>query len=245
MADTTNSNTTTKTETTTSDAAKAATAPIKAAAAAAKADAKRAPARKARATKARRSAKRTVNKTVRSATRTNKASANAAASAATGQFDRMEKMTNDFTSMFAGFELPAVDRFQQLFAGTGERGQDLVRRSQKTAEELAELAKANVEALTESSRIAAKGAKTLGKDLVESSREGFEQASGAMKTLAAATSPTEFMQIQTELVRSGFDRAVADSSKFAEAFVKLAGEAMQPLSNRATVNAERMGELAA
>jgi len=72
-----------------------------------------------------------------------------------------------------------------------------------------------------------------------------KQASGAMKTLAAATSPTEFMQIQTELVRSGFDRAVADSSKFAEAFVKLAGEAMQPLSNRATVNAERMGELAA
>ena len=233
------------TETVAADTAKAATAPIKAAAAAAKADAKRAPARKARATKARRSAKRTVNKTVRAADRTNKASAKAATSAAAGQFDRMENMTNDFSKMFAGFEIPAADRFQQLFAGTGERGQDLVRRSQKTAEELTELTKANVEALTESSRIAAKGAKALGKDIIESGREGFEQASGAMKTLAGATSPTEFMQIQSELVRSGFDRAVADSSKFAEAFVKLAGEAFQPLSNRATVNAERMGELAA
>ena len=241
MTDSNNS----KTETAATETAKAATAPIKAAGAAARADAKRAPARKARATKARRSAKRTVNKTVRSANRTNKASAKAATSAASSQFDKMETMTNDFTKMFASFEMPGADRFQQLFAGTGERGQDLVRRSQKTAEEVAELAKANVEALTESSRIAAKGAKALGKDIVESSREGFEQASGAMKTLASATSPTEFMQIQTELVRSGFDRAVADSSKFAEAFVKLAGEAIQPLSNRATVNAERMGELAA
>ena len=239
------SNSNTKTETTTTDAAKAATAPIKAAAAAAKADAKRAPARKARATKARRNVKRTVNKTVRAAKRTNTASAKAATSAAAGQFDRIETMTNDFTKMFAGFEIPAADRFQQLFAGAGERSQDVVRRSQKTAEQLAELAKANVEALTESTRIAAKGAKTLGKNMLESGRDGIEQASGAMKTLADAKSPTEFMQLQTELVRSNFDRAVAESSKFAEAFVKLAGEAIQPLSNRATINAERMGELAA
>lgn len=243
MADqTSNTNTT---ETAAAETAKTVTAPIKAAGNAAKADAKRAPARKARATKARRSAKRTVNKTVRAADRTRKASAKAATSAAAGQFDRMDNMTNDFTKMFAGFEIPAADRFQQLFAGAGDRGQDLVRKSQKTAEELAELAKANVEALAESSRIAAKGAKSLGQEMLESGREGFEQASGAMKTLADAKSPTEFMQLQTELVRTGFDRAVAESSKFAEAFVKLAGEAIQPLSNRATINAERVGEFAA
>ena len=237
--------TTTAIETAVTETAKAATAPIKAAAAAAKADAKRAPARKARATAAKRRVKRTVTKTVRAAKRTNQASAKAATSAAASQFDRIETMTNDFTKLFAGFEIPAADRFQQIFAGAGERGQDLVRKSQKTAEELAELAKANVEALTESTRIAAKGAKTLGKDMLESGREGIEQASGAMKTLADAKSPTEFMQLQSELVRSNFDRAVAESSKFAEAFVKLAGEAIQPLSNRATVNAERMSELAA
>ena len=243
MADQTNSND--KIETAAADTAKAVTAPIKAAATAAKADAERAPARKARDTKATRRVKRTVNKTVRATKRTTNASAKAATSAAAGQFDRIENMTNDFTKMFAGFEIPAADRFQQLFAGAGDRGQDMVRKSQKTAEELAELAKANVEALTESSRIAAKGAKALGKDILDSGREGFEQASGAMKTLADAKSPTEFIQLQSELVRSNFDRAVAESSKFAEAFVKLAGEAIQPISNRATLNAERMGEIAA
>lgn len=236
---------TTKTETAVAETAKAVTAPIKAAATAAKADAKRAPARKARATTAKRRINKTVKKTVRAANRTRKASADAATAAAAGQFTRMETMTNDFTKLFAGYELPGTDKFQSLFADASEKSQALVAKSQKTAEGLTEIAKANVEALTEASRIAATGAKSLSQDMLASSREGFEQATASVKTLADAKSPTEFIQIQSELARTSFDRAVSESSKFAEAFVKLAGEAIQPLSTRATLNAERMGEIAA
>ena len=81
--------------------------------------------------------------------------------------------------------------------------------------------------------------------LVASSRTGFEQASEAVKTLAEAKSPTEFFQLQSELVRSQFDRFVSESSKPTEQVVKLAGEAIQPISNRASVNAERVNELVA
>jgi phasin family protein len=66
-----------------------------------------------------------------------------------------------------------------------------------------------------------------------------------VKTLAEAKSPTEFFQLQSELARASFDRAVAETSKLTEQFVKLAGEAVQPLSNRASLNAERINELAA
>ena len=204
------------------------------------------PARKAKAASARRVARKAPARKVRVTKTVNKkATRTATAPSAATPFERIETMTYDFNKLFAGFELPGADRFQDLFAGAGARGQELVAKSQKTAEELAELAKANVEALTESGRIAATGAKALGQDILASGREGFEQASGAMKTLADAKSPTEFIQIQSELARTGFDRAVAESSKFAEAFVKLAGEAIQPISNRATLNAERIGELAA
>ena len=204
------------------------------------------PARKAKAATAKRRARKAPIRKVRAAKTVNKKATRAAtASAAASPFKRIETMNYDFNKMFAGFELPGADRFQTLFADAGARGQEIVRKSQQTAEELAELAKANVEALTESGRIAATGAKALGQDILASGREGFEQASGAMKTLADAKSPTEFIQIQSELARNGFDRAVAESSKFAEAFVKLAGEAIQPISNRATINAERIGELAA
>ena len=41
-------------------------------------------------------------------------------------------------------------------------------------------------------------------------REGIEQASDAVKTLAEAKSPAEFFQIQSELARASFDRFVAE-----------------------------------
>ena len=125
-------------------------------------------------------------------------------------------MTNDFNQLFAGFELPGADKFQTLFADAGERSQELVAKAQKAAEELAELAKANVEAMVEAGRIAAAGAKSIGQDVVASGREGIEQASDAVKTLAEAKSPTEFFQLQTELARASFDRIVAESSKLTE-----------------------------
>ncbi len=169
----------------------------------------------------------------------------AAATGAATQIERTSTMTNDFTQLFAGFQLPGSDKFQGLFADAGARSQDLVSKSRHASEELTELAKANVEAIAEAGRIAAAGAKSIGQDVIASSRTGFEHASEAIKTLADAKSPTEYFQLQSELVRSSFDRMVSESSKLAEQMVKLAGEAIQPISNRASVNAERVNELVA
>ncbi|HVI06343.1 MAG TPA: phasin family protein, partial [Sphingomicrobium sp.] len=65
------------------------------------------------------------------------------------------------------------------------------------------------------------------------------------RSLAEAKSPTEYLQLQSDFVRASFDRAVAESSKLTESFVKLAGEAFQPISNRASANAERFNTLVA
>ena len=154
-------------------------------------------------------------------------------------------MTFDAAKLFNIDALPGADKFQTLFADAGERSQEIVRKSQKAAEDLAEITKANVEALTEAGRIAVTGARTIGQDAIASGREGIEQASAAVKTLTEAKSPTEFFQLQSELIRASFDRAVAEGSKLTEQLVKLAGEAAQPLSTRASLNAERINELAA
>ena len=186
-------------------------------------------------------AKTNTKRAAKAVRRTNKAVSAAAT--------RIEKRTNtmayDFNNLFAGFQIPGTDKFQDLFSGAGERSQDLVAKSQKAAENLTDLAKANVEAIVEAGRIAASGVKSLGQDVLASGRDGIEQASDAVKTLAEAKSPTEFFQLQSELARASFDRFVAESSKLTERVVKLAGEAAQPLQNRASVNAERINDLVA
>ncbi len=191
---------------------------------------------------ARRAARKAVTP-AKTKTRHSKTRRPAARKAAAPKIERNSTVNFDPTTLFAG--LPGTDKFQALFAEAGERSQEIVRKSQKATEELAEIAKANVEALTEAGRIAASGARTIGQDALAQGRESIERASAAVKSLADAKSPTEFFQLQSELARASFDRAVAEGSKFTEQLVKLAGEAAQPLSTRASLNAERINELTA
>ncbi len=179
----------------------------------------------------------------RTARKTRKVRSTARKSAAAAQ-ERIETVTS--TNFFNGFDaVPAFAPFQTLFADANERSQELARKSQKVAEELADLARANVEAVVEAGRVAAEGARSIGQDVVAKQRDSVEQAADAIRSLAEAKSPTEYLQLQGEFARASFDRAVAETSKLTETLVKLAGEAFQPLSNRATANAERFNTLVA
>lgn len=141
--------------------------------------------------------------------------------------------------------MPGADKLQGLFGEAGERGQQLVEKSHKAAGEMVELTRANVEALVESSKIAAAGAQTLGQEALARTRENLEQVAAQAKTLTEAGSPTEFFQLQSEIARTQFDKMIAESSRLAESMVKLAGEAFQPMSTRAALNAEKLNELSA
>ena len=153
---------------------------------------------------------------------------------------------NFVPNTFPGFDaFTGATPFQSMFTNAGERGQEAVQKSQKVAEELAELTRANVEAMVEAGRRATEGARSIGQDVVAKQRDSVEQAADAIRSLAEAKSPTEYLQLQGEFARSQFDRAVAETSKLTESLVKLAGEAFQPLSNRATANAERFNTLVA
>ena len=157
-----------------------------------------------------------------------------------------QKRTQTMTKNAFNFDtIPAFAPFQNIFADANERSQELVKRSQKVAEELGDLARANVEAIVEAGRVATEGARSIGQDVVAKQRDGFEAAADAIRSLAEAKSPTEYLQLQGELARASFDRAVAETSKLTESLVKLAGEAFQPLSSRASANAERFNSLVA
>jgi len=200
-------------------------------------------AKRTRATTARK-AKREATAQKAAARRTTRKTRSAARKTVRVAKERIETVTNN--NFFNGFEaVPAFAPFQSLFADANQRSQDLVKKSQKVAEELADLTRANVEAVVEAGRVAAEGARSIGQDVVAKQRDSVEQAADVIRTLAEAKSPTEYLQLQGEFARASFDRAVSETSKLTESLVKLAGEAFQPLSNRATANAERFNTLVA
>ena len=131
-------------------------------------------------------------------------------------------------------------RAQAMFADVNDRTKTAMEKGSKMIEEMNEFSKGNIEALVESSKIAAKGIETMGQEAAEYGRKQLESATAAMKTLSSVKSPTDFLKLHSEFMRSAFDAMVAETSKNTESMLKLAGEIAQPISNRVALAAEKI-----
>lgn len=129
---------------------------------------------------------------------------------------------------------------EKIVAELKTRTEDAVSKGKAYLADANDFNKGNIEALVESSKIAAKGFEKLGQDQAEYVRKSFEQTTAAFKGMAAVKSPTELMKLHSDYVRSSFDALVAQTSHSTEAFLKLAGEVAQPISNRFAVAAEKV-----
>ncbi|OQW75865.1 MAG: hypothetical protein BVN32_10120 [Proteobacteria bacterium ST_bin14] len=133
-----------------------------------------------------------------------------------------------------------TDKAQAMFVDMNDRAKAALEKTQGMLADVTEFNKGNVEALVESSKIAAKGIETMGQDAAEYTRKSFENMTAIVKTLSTVKSPTEFMKLQSDYMRTSFDSMVAESSKTTETMLKLAGEIAQPISNRVAIAAEKI-----
>ena len=131
-----------------------------------------------------------------------------------------------------------TEKATEFFADVRVKANEAAEKGKKFAAEAVEFNKANVEAVVEAGKIVAKGAQEMGKTNMEFAKKNFEGVQVAVKELTAVKSPTDFIKLQGEMARKGFDTAVAQGSKNTEAMVKLVSEMFQPISNRIAVTTE-------
>ncbi|MFW2851323.1 TIGR01841 family phasin [Sphingomonas sp. TX0543] len=133
-----------------------------------------------------------------------------------------------------------TDKTQAYFTDANERAKGALEKSVKAFEEANAFQKGNIEALVESSKIAAKGAEKLGQDAAAYAKSSYEKANEAFRAMSSVKSPTDLFKLQSDFVRASFDAFVAETSRSTEAALKLAGEIAQPLSNRFALAAEKV-----
>ncbi|QTH24493.1 phasin family protein [Rhizorhabdus wittichii] len=133
----------------------------------------------------------------------------------------------------------AAEKVNIMISDFNDRAKAAFEKTAKAGEELGEFTKGNFEAFATSAKTAAKGAESLGQELADYGKKSFESASATIKSLAAVKTPTELFQIQSDYAKSAFDSAVAEASKLSEAWLKLAGEVVQPISSRYALAAEK------
>ena len=146
----------------------------------------------------------------------------------------VKKMTETVQNTAKEAQAKATD----FIADMREKAAEAAEKGKKVAADAVEFNKANIEAMVEAGKIVAKGAQEMGKTNLDYAKTNFAEMQVMVKEVTAVKNPTDFVKLQGEWMRKGFDTAVAQGSKNTEAMVKLANDMFQPISNRFAVAAD-------
>ena len=117
-------------------------------------------------------------------------------------------------------------------------------KSQALFGDAGEFTKGNLEAIVASGKILATGVQAMGKTYVAEVKSSIETVQADAKELRTVKSPSDFVKLQSTMMRKYFDNVVAYNSKSAEAALKLANEAFQPISSRVSLAVEKVKKAA-
>lgn len=110
----------------------------------------------------------------------------------------------------------------------------------KGYEELAAFSKANMEAFVQANTILAKGFEEISKEVMALTKASMETASTTAKAVFAAKTIKDVVDLQSDYAKSSFDKFVANSSKLSELGVKVASDAIAPVTARVNVAVEKV-----
>ncbi len=114
----------------------------------------------------------------------------------------------------------------------------------KSAEEIVAFSQGNFEAMMKAGQIWAAGVQDLHKTFAATAQAQVEAAVGTMKALSGVKSLKEAMDLQTTLARSSLEVAMNETGKLTDASMKLAEQAMAPITARVTMAVEKFGRVA-
>lgn len=117
-------------------------------------------------------------------------------------------------------------------------------KTMKSAEELMSFGQGNVEAILKSSQIWAAGVQDLGKHFAATAQAQMDETMATVKALSGVKSLKEAMDMQSVLAKTAVEKLMAESGKLTDASMKLAEQAMAPISARMTLAAEKFTKAA-
>ncbi len=92
------------------------------------------------------------------------------------------------------------------------------------------------------SKILASGLQDISKGMAASSKATVEESVSFTKSLLGVKSVKEAVDLQSGFARSSIEKAVSETNKVTDASVKLAEQAIAPLTARLTLAVEKFGK---
>ena len=117
-----------------------------------------------------------------------------------------------------------------------------VQKMMKTAEDMMAFSQGNMEAMMKATQIYASGVQDLSKRVASSSKISLEESVAFTKSLMGVKSVKEAVDLQSGFAKSSIEKVVAETSEITDASVKLAEQAMAPLTARMSLAVETFGK---
>lgn len=166
-----------------------------------------------------------------------------AKAAATETIDTASDVTaKGFESTMAAVK-EGIEKATKGFETSQARLKENMEKAMKSSEELMAFSQANMEAFVKASKIWAAGLQDIGKDVAASNKSSIEDSVAFTRSLFGVKSVKEALDLQSSYARSSIEKAVTETNRVTDASVKLAEQAMAPLTARMTIAVEKFGKL--
>ncbi len=133
------------------------------------------------------------------------------------------------------------DGYEKAFSSAKEKLDETM----KQFDDAASFGKESVDIATQSGTILAKGVETLSGEFMAFSKKAMEDNLEATKSVMAAKTIQEAVDLQSGYVRDAFGGYLAYTTKMGEMYTKIVQEAAEPINARMTATMDKWSKLAA
>ncbi len=130
------------------------------------------------------------------------------------------------------------------FEATQVKMKEGMEKAMKTAEELVTFGQGNMEAFVKSGQIWAAGMQDISKQVAATAQASLEQTLSTFRAMTGVKSLKDAMELQTTYARSTLEKTVSESGRLTDASMKLAEQAIAPITARVTLAVEKFGKTA-
>lgn len=141
----------------------------------------------------------------------------------------------------AGFDksVGAIKQGVEAATATVEHSQvqmkEGLHRAMKKAEQVTQFSQGNVEAMMKSGQILATGLTDMSKLMAASAKVSLDETMSVFKAMTSVKSVKEAFELQTNFARTAMEKAMSEGGKLTDQSLKLAEQAMAPISARVNV----------
>ena len=153
---------------------------------------------------------------------------------------KSEEAVNKTVDATAEVTTKMDEKFREYASQASTTMKDNMEKMSRSMADMSEFGKDNVEAVVESASTFAKGVEGIATEQANYAKSSMEKSVEQMKAVASARTPQDFMEAQTDYMRTAFEANISQMNKLSDMWIATAKDCAEPLNRRYSAMVEKV-----